>query len=587
MMNTRPSKTEKSTTKAMLKSFLRHPDTDGVVDTDHAGNDTPLSKYISIEGRFSRSVNLERDFYQDISLDGYVCSAAVQEALKRVWVTLHHSHSLMTRAWTLIGPYGGGKSAFALFLSKLFSSPLGNTNPAYKRLLAAKSELAPKLKKLNPQFVPVLISGTRESLASAILRGLAGADLSAASKSVRDKVKEMAASEIRVSKLPASRDAKHNTGAGKRVQSAEVGEVIRALASSLAKNNLGLLIVIDELGKILEYTANHPNESDIFLLQQLAEFANQGSDSNMILLTILHQNFDSYARSLSDAQRKEWSKVQGRFEDISFAEPKEQMIALLSQAMTWKPAPEADMTKLDEQRKRLGEIGLRLAESVRVDIPPLDFGTAVEDVFPIHPATAVVMPTLFRKVGQNQRSIFSFLASREPFGFQEFIGRTDAFAAKPYLRLPDIYDYLKHTLSGNLYDANLRLWTQIDSALDRLTPDGEQYELEVRLIKSIGVLMLAGGSADIKASLKFLSFACDDKAESKKVKEALERLAKKSIVIYRKYKDVYALYEGSDIDIDELITKAHDQVQFYESLTTFMADDACDKLFSDREEILS
>ena len=62
-------------------------------------------------------------------------------------------------------------------------------------------------------------------------------------------------------------------------------------------------------------------------MQKLAEFIN-APKRNAILLSTLHQNFSSYSYKLTDAQRNEWTKVKGRFKEIVFVEPIEQLLQL-------------------------------------------------------------------------------------------------------------------------------------------------------------------------------------------------------------------------------------------------------------------
>jgi hypothetical protein len=60
----------------------------------------------------------------------------------------------------------------------------------------------------------------------------------------------------------------------------------------------------------------------------------------------------------------------------------------------------------------------------------------------VHPLTALVLGPLFRQLAQNERSLFAFLASSEPFGFQEFLHQQ--VWAKPSCetyRLDRLYDY--------------------------------------------------------------------------------------------------------------------------------------------------
>ena len=77
----------------------------------------PLSELFHVTTRFHRSVHLERDFYTKNALEGYVLTVTAREILQRLIAALENE--LTSRAWSLTGPYGSGKSAFALFTAKL------------------------------------------------------------------------------------------------------------------------------------------------------------------------------------------------------------------------------------------------------------------------------------------------------------------------------------------------------------------------------------------------------------------------------------------------------------------------------------
>ncbi len=98
----------------------------------------------------------------------------------------------------------------------------------------------------------------------------------------------------------------------------------------LGKKNPLLILVIDEFGKFLEYASQHDPEKELYFIQQLAEFVNN-PDYNIILLTAVHQNFDAYAYSLSNTQKQEWTKIKGRFREIVFNEPVEQLLFLAAE----------------------------------------------------------------------------------------------------------------------------------------------------------------------------------------------------------------------------------------------------------------
>ena len=78
-----------------------------------------------------------------------------------------------------------------------------------------------------------------------------------------------------------------------------------------------VLVIVDELGKNLEYSAEHAG-SDLYLLQQLAERVSSHSPFSGAILTLAHLGFEDYLGSAGDTRRREWRKVHGRFEDIPF-----------------------------------------------------------------------------------------------------------------------------------------------------------------------------------------------------------------------------------------------------------------------------
>ena len=57
-----------------------------------------------------------------------------------------------------------------------------------------------------------------------------------------------------------------------------------------AKTGAGLLLMVDEAGKALEYAAQQPTRGDVYLLQALAEVAARTSGVPFVILTVLHQS---------------------------------------------------------------------------------------------------------------------------------------------------------------------------------------------------------------------------------------------------------------------------------------------------------
>ena len=86
------------------------------------------------------------------------------------------------------------------------------------------------------------------------------------------------------------------------------------------------MLLVDELGKFVEYAALYPMYGDLIALQSLAEHACRPKDARLVLIALLHQNFADYARGVGRTLDEEWHKVASRFEEIPFDEPVERYV---------------------------------------------------------------------------------------------------------------------------------------------------------------------------------------------------------------------------------------------------------------------
>lgn len=494
-----------------------------------------LDNAIRIKARFGRSVNLERDFYYPGPLDGYVLTTTAQKALTRILDScdVENAH----RAWTLTGPYGSGKSAFALFCAKVLNADKAHScvvqdllrqqdQALHARIFSADADSAQR------NLFPILVSGTREPISRSILRG------------IKTAVRASGKSGLSVLLRDVDR-----LGTASQVGGAEILELLGKALKILRKKNrkIGLLLIIDELGKLLEFVAGSPDKSDIFLLQELAE-ATRTVEPSFVLLTVLHQAFERYAERLGTRERNEWTKVQGRFEDLAFQEPNEQVLFILQSAFA-KDGSKRDLVVLRQQGEELGRqaFELRLCGTLR----QADAVKVLSDCMPLHPTVALALGNIFKKFGQNERSLFAFLTSSETYGLADFLTTTEwTKDERETLRLDRVYDYLTSAMGNALYaGTSSRKWAEVEGALNRLN---DSPELTRRLLKVIGLLQLIGDIGNLKSSIDVLRFALagDDVRESD-VDESLRYLTDKSVVIERRFNNTFAIWEGSDINLDE------------------------------------
>jgi len=133
-----------------------------------------LSDKVAVNSHYTRSVNLERDQDSIELIKAYIPTSRARRTLERVSDTFDGETA--PRAWSLVGPYGSGKSSFSVFLSQLMSSPeLETTKTANKVLAGADRNLANQIAKHTKGgegYLKILITGSPEPLTHRILEGL-------------------------------------------------------------------------------------------------------------------------------------------------------------------------------------------------------------------------------------------------------------------------------------------------------------------------------------------------------------------------------------------------------------------------------
>jgi hypothetical protein len=458
-----------------------------------------------------------------------------------------------TRAWTLTGPYGSGKSSLALLITQALAGEDPVRKQARKFLTDADPDLAGRL--FGPgtalakqgRLFPVLVTGSRQSLDKAFAAALA-ASLRTVYTHGRPRQIIGRLESLATQSAPAA-------GA--------LAPLFAEAVNDLREKSAGVLLIVDELGKFLEFGASHPEQGDVFALQELAEVATR-STHPFLFLTILHQALDRYAAHLSPGRRSEWAKVQGRFEDVVFEERSEQLLRLLAHAVRHDDSHD-ELKPLQKKAKALAkeavEVGIRAGT-----MPANELHSSLTACYPLHPLTAVVLGPLFRLLAQNERSLFAFLASSEPFGFRAYL-HAHTLKDGPY-RLDHLYDYVMVSLGPTLFAQHRgKLWAEVQTALDRLHDAGET---QIRLAKTIGLLQALGPAAGFPASATVLKVALHGSATAGQVDDAIQELTRRSVVVFRRHTGSFALWEGSDIDIEDRLRAAAGAVEREQSLAPFL-----------------
>ncbi|WP_193174101.1 ATP-binding protein [Oricola nitratireducens] len=464
-----------------------------------------LKNAVSIARRFQRSIRIDTDFDKPEALEGFICPQSSVEILRSM---ARNVREVGQSAFTWTGPYGSGKSSLVVALSALLSSS------AATRKAAAKAVGADAAREIWRAMPP----------------GEAGWDVIPV-VGRRDNPVNVLAEAFQRS-LKSTRTPKGGWDEGSLVS------FIERKAQAYAPGEGGVIIFIDEMGKFLE--AAGQSQGDIYIFQQLAEAACR-SDGRLVLVGILHQAFDEYANKLSREARDEWSKIQGRFVDLPVNVAGEEQIELISQAIVAQPKTKNHIAL----SKTVGAHITRRRKGTSKNIDKV-----LADCWPLHPVTAALLgPLSRRRFGQNQRSIFGFLNSAEPHGFSDFLDNADSKA----LYQPDaLWDYLKSNLEPSIMASpDVHRWALGAEAVERCEALGGEA-IHLGLLKTIAVVDLLKDRSGIAPSFEILAASLPSFGETE-LNEALDQLAAWSLVIYKKHAGAYAIFAGSDFDIDSAL----------------------------------
>lgn len=503
-----------------------------------------LSEFVTIKRRYSRSVNLERDFRISDSLLGYILTSRAIDGVERFLRSFAFDNSV--RAWTLTGSYGTGKSAFANFLTALCSpqdDEIFKCSIQIVKQTEKSKSLQRQIKGRLPEsgLIRAVVTAQREPIAKTVIRAL-NAGVTSYWQNRRGP-RPSAISELNELYLKSQKGA-----------SIDNNHLVLVLESLAQSSRAGILLIIDELGKNLEFSAQNQTMDDLYLLQQIAEMSPNRNGFNVSIFGLLHQSFLDYAHGIASAQRNEWAKIQGRFEDIPFIESADQMLRLIGQAINRSTDTSFNST-VNKWAKKW--------QSALSDAEMSNYFSASDlaSIFPLHPLSALILPILCRKFSQNDRTLFTFLASGEPDSFSTFLTQSNFSAEKiPVFKLHKVYDYFVESAGMSISGRpQFQRWIEIQSRLS----DASNLDSDVLLVlKTIGLLNLVSTTSSLRASKMTVALAMcnqpDDRDEieywDKKIKELLD----KGFIIWRKRIDELRIWEGSDFDIEKELSEQAD-----------------------------
>lgn len=517
--------------------------------------------FLSINKNFKSSVNLTYDIGNEEKIKNYILTKSLTECIEQYVdnvLTNNNNASYIT------GPYGKGKSYLFLVLFYIFSEKKSKRifeNFRNKVLLFSPS-LLKKIDYIEENkiyLLPIVINANTgdtlhdhfiTAISSALERNGIRKDLdiptsySLALKFIKtwendkdnEEIFKKCKSEISYSLEELKKGLKSGRSEyltvfkglfscvthGVEFKSwydENFAKVYFETANKLLEKFRGLFVVFDEFGAFLD-TPNNTLVRDLNAIQNFAEMCKKDKSSNSRLklsepsihfVLVAHKELDAYNRdkNLNNA----FQTIKGRFQKYDFARSfEDDFTSILSSIEI------IDKETYNKNTRRYGKF-LDKTKDLAL-FSDSEYKILQRRAFPFNPVALKCLVIISRSLGQNERTMFSFMASNVGSTFSNFI---DCHSTQ-LVNLDYIYSYFEDVIS--LSKEYSELYVRFKSAYRMC-----RNEIEEQVLKAFIILKIASSSSVINVNRQSIALSIYnyDNEDFVEIYEAIDSLLERGI----------------------------------------------------------
>lgn len=303
----------------------------------------------------------------------------------------------------------------------------------------------------------------------------------------------------------------------------------------------GIVFVFDEFGRYIE---DNGETIKVKTIQDFAEYCDHSDYENHLIL-VSHKQLSLYTDKMKKELSDEWKKIEGRFKATSINVKYDQCLSLIPHIIpktkkwdTFKKRYERDLNALYEE-----------AWDFKGFLLPPEGGNPFEGGFPLHPITLYALDRLSKKVAQNERTFFTYLASDEENSLFAQIDKLkdDRFH---FVGLNLIYDYFEENIMSYRANDIYVMYKKLQYALNKLGEENTD-SAEVKILKTIAVINIISDSAVLASNRVTLCHVIDEDDEV--ISSAIDALEKKKIIKFMRQYGYYDFLDSSIYDLDSMI----------------------------------
>lgn len=549
------------------------------------------SEFICSNNNFQSSVNLQYDLNKEQKLNSYIPTQQSIAILKRYLNAVYNDNYNEDNATVLIGPYGRGKSHLLLILASLISFGMGNISEnAIDNLIDKISctdetvgELASFIKTKKKPFLPVIINSNHTDINQSFIIALRDAldrnglndffpetyfdsaikmietwenEFENAIKLFKKKLKnektKIADLKEELNKCsPAayqmfckiyplvSNGAEFNP-----LQNTDIVKMYENVSEALIeqKGFSGIYIIFDEFSKFLESSAAMKNMQNLKIIQDFAELAVRGNRIHICCIT--HKEILDYS------QNDNFRTVDGRFKKIYFVASAEQSYELIANAICHTEEFDEFYDSHINEFTNINQ--LCHLTGIFNDLSVAAYNKIlIKDCFPIHPISVYSLIRISESVGQNERTLFTFLSQDEEYSFQSFLNKSIRKTDFSLLTMDWIFDYFSELFRVEVFNPKIHsIWSKTKSAIKKCENDEQ-----VKMVKILAICKMINSDAFVASDINLKASANMSDFE---YRITMDSLASQHILTKRR-DGVYEFLTPNGVDIKKSIQNLIEQ----------------------------
>lgn len=331
-----------------------------------------------------------------------------------------------------------------------------------------------------------------------------------------------------------------------------LSEAIKQANMAISKEYCGIVFIFDEFGRYIE---DNIKSVKVKSIQDLAEICDHTEGNNHVIL-VSHKEISQYTQRYGKNISNEWKKVEGRYKATPINDKQDQCLSLISSILTKNP----DLWRVFEGQFR-AELNQIYSEAIGFQAPQTGVvlgENPYEGGFPLHPISLFALDKLSKKVAQNERTFFTYLASKEEHSLYQFL-ESHELEEFHFVGIDSIYDYFEPNIKAVQSDSSYEWYRNLQHALAKNNSNEFDDSPETRILKVIAAIGIINDSSLLVADKRTILSVID--APNEQLEAALKGLCNRKIIKYSGAYKRYDFFEASIFDVEELIKEGTRQVQ--------------------------